>query len=47
MRKIILIILFILFNIQLSYARPVSKVYRADSRPPEEVFKKRICCLGK
>ncbi|WP_219495430.1 scabin-related ADP-ribosyltransferase [Proteus terrae] len=46
MRKIILIILFILFNIQLSYARPVSKVYRADSRPPEEVFKKGFVAWG-
>ena len=46
MKKIILIILFILFNIQLSYARPVSKVYRADSRPPEEVFKKGFVAWG-
>ncbi|EEG86761.1 pertussis toxin, subunit 1 [Proteus penneri ATCC 35198] len=46
MKKTILIILFILFNIQLSYARPVSKVYRADSRPPEEVFKKGFVAWG-
>ncbi|QAV22565.1 scabin-related ADP-ribosyltransferase [Proteus hauseri] len=46
MKKIILIILFILFNIQLSHARPVSKVYRADSRPPEEVFKKGFFAWG-
>ncbi|MBA5806975.1 hypothetical protein F9883_03630 [Morganella morganii] len=47
MKKIILTILFIFLNIQESYARPVYNVYRADSRPPSDVFEKGFTAWGK
>ncbi|WP_025152832.1 scabin-related ADP-ribosyltransferase [Morganella morganii] len=46
MKKIILAALFIFLNIQPSYARPVYTVYRADSRPPSDVFEKGFTAWG-